>query len=222
MTHAVLLYHHVLPWASDRYAVTPEGLRAQVAWLIDAGFTLPPLRDFRAKSPGERRAFITFDDGYEDVYRHAFPVLREFNAAASIFLITDYIGRSNEWEHEGLPRSTHLDATQIAELCASGWEMHSHTASHADFRRLSDAEVAADVRRATGVIRRWNNGPLFCAFPYGRSEPRLIDHFKEQGYAGAFVGEPSWPEGDPYRLPRVPVTDDSPDALWRLLEEVSS
>jgi peptidoglycan/xylan/chitin deacetylase (PgdA/CDA1 family) len=219
MMPIVLIYHHVVPRASGRHAVTPEGFRAQVARLIEMGFSLSTLRDFQAPGTGDRRAFITFDDGYEDVYRYALPVLRQFHAGASVFLITDYVGQNNEWEHQGLPRWRHLDAAQIADLCASGWEMHSHTASHANFRHLSESEIAADVRRATGTIRRWNSGPLFCAFPHGRSEPRLIRILQEQGYAGAFVAEPSGPQGDPYRLPRVPVTGDSPDMLQSLVVE---
>jgi len=221
MTSCVLLYHHVAPRPSSRFTVSPGSFKAQINWLIERDFQLLTLRDFWSEDAGGRRAFITFDDGYTDVYRYAFPVLRACNVAASVFLITDYIGKHNSWEHAGQPRYAHLEPAQITEMCANGWEIHSHTASHANFGKLSAQEIAADVRRATRTVRRWNQGPLFCAFPYGRSEPRLIGALQERGYAGAFVAEPSWPTTDRYRLPRTPVLDKGLASFPSLFPEVA-
>ena len=220
MTSWVLLYHHIAPRPISRFTVSPESLKAQITWLIERDFQLLTLRDFWSEDAGKRRVFITFDDGYTDVYRYAFPILRARNVAASVFLITDYVGKYNTWEHAGQPRYRHLEPAQIAEMCVNGWEMHSHTASHANFSKLFEQEIAADVRRATQTIRRWNQGPLFCAFPYGRSEPRLIDALQERGYAGAFVAEPSWPTTDPYRFPRTPVLEKGLDSFQSLFSEV--
>jgi peptidoglycan/xylan/chitin deacetylase (PgdA/CDA1 family) len=219
MTSWVLLYHHVAPRPSSPFTVSPESLRAQTTWLIERDFQLLTLCDFWSEHAAGRKAFITFDDGYTDVYQYAFPVLRACHVAASVFLITDYIGQYNRWEYTGRPRYRHLDHAQIGEMCASGWEMHSHTASHAHFGKLSAQEIGTDVQRATWTIRRWNQGPLFCAFPYGRSEPRLIKALQEQGYAGAFVAEPSWPVSDPYRLPRTPVLEKGHVSFQSLFPE---
>jgi peptidoglycan/xylan/chitin deacetylase (PgdA/CDA1 family) len=221
MTSCVLLYHHIAPRPSSRFTLSPESLKAQITWLIERDFQLLTLRHFWSEDAGGRRAFITFDDGYTDVYRYALPVLHACNVAASVFLITDYIGKYNRWERAGQPRYKHLEHAQIMEMCANGWEMHSHTASHADFGKLSKQEITADVRRATRTIWRWNQGPLFCAFPYGRSELRLIDALQEQGYAGAFVAEPSWPTTDPYRLPRTPVLEEGLGSFQSLFSEVT-
>lgn len=98
----VLTYHRVVDLAAaagtfrPNISATPAGFGAQldflsprydiiaagdlVAWLEGRG-TLPP-----------RPLLITFDDGYRDNYENAFPLLRERNLPAAIFLATDYIG----------------------------------------------------------------------------------------------------------------------------------
>jgi peptidoglycan/xylan/chitin deacetylase (PgdA/CDA1 family) len=45
---------------------------------------------------------ITFDDGYRDVYRYAFPVLREMGAPATIYLPAGYVGTERRFDHDRL------------------------------------------------------------------------------------------------------------------------
>src|SRR5438270_9679044 len=40
-------------------------------------------------------AAVTFDDGYRDVYTHAFPLLREKGIPAAVFVVTDLVGTSD-------------------------------------------------------------------------------------------------------------------------------
>jgi peptidoglycan/xylan/chitin deacetylase (PgdA/CDA1 family) len=47
-------------------------------------------------------AVITFDDGYRDVYEHAFPVLREMNLPAVAYVPSSFIGTSKRLAHDRL------------------------------------------------------------------------------------------------------------------------
>src|SRR5690606_1373661 len=69
---------------------------------------------------------ITMDDGYESNYIYAYPVLKEYNMKATIFLITSLI-KNEEEKHllKGIPK---LSWEQIQEMSESGLiEFHSHT-----------------------------------------------------------------------------------------------
>src|SRR5260370_20335396 len=42
--------------------------------------------------------FLTFDDGYASLAEHAYPVLPDLGFTATTFLITDYVGKTNDWD----------------------------------------------------------------------------------------------------------------------------
>ena len=206
MSKLVLLYHHITP--ADDSEVSPVSFQKQLNLLLDQNYRIFPLSQYFNADENDKAAFITFDDGYHTIYEYALPILKEMNLPAAVFLITDYINDWNQWEKHR-PRANHLTDAQIDELCSLGWEMHSHTAAHENFETLSTGAIHQDVHRATKCLRRWNTGELFCAYPYGRSEPRLIEALKQAGYTGAFIAQSTWPQVDPYRIPRLPVTENT-------------
>jgi len=117
---AVLMYHRVLTKDEVvRYPVQPgmyvlDSVFAQQMSFVRSNFTvlsLQELLDLWQRGEWSARArycVITFDDGWLDNYRHAFPVLKQLRMPATIFLPTDYVGR-NEW----------FWPDQLAVLCKS-------------------------------------------------------------------------------------------------------
>ena len=102
----VLMYHRVLPVVHEEESFVQPGMyvslkafKRQMAFLKSSYQVLPLLelvqRLESGKSVGGCCA-ITFDDGWCDNYIHAFPVLKEFDVPATIFLATNFVG-SNRW-----------------------------------------------------------------------------------------------------------------------------
>ncbi len=97
------MYHRVLTQEEAVSAreepgmyVTPETLEANIEWLKDFG-ELVSLGDWiRMRQNNSalptRSIAITFDDGWQDNYRHAFPILQRHNVPAVIFAVTGYVG----------------------------------------------------------------------------------------------------------------------------------
>ena len=79
----ILSYHEVTDRAqalSPFYAVSPTNFVRQMDWLRNRGFRFVSVSDVLAAREGkrplpDRAVLITFDDGYESVYRNAWPVL---------------------------------------------------------------------------------------------------------------------------------------------------
>lgn len=235
----VLLYHHIAPHAGDTVTVTPEVFAAQMAYLAAAGFQTLTLDELCAYAAGElpltgRAVVITFDDGWLDFYRYAWPVLRQYRLKASCFLIT---GRSAqaaaEPAGEMLPTPTHAEAKGLVaagrarevvltwelarELALSGLvEFHSHLVSHRHSTRLTDTELQGELSasRALLTAELGCSGRHLC-WPYGDWDERCRRLAVAAGYTALYTTTPGAvrPGCDPLAIPRVEMRDRPPAAL---------
>ena len=105
----ILAYHRVLDIEDeDKYPFDPELISAstsefrwQMAWL-KAHFYPMTFRTFlemldRGESIPSNAVIVTFDDGFEDNYTNAYPILREMDIPATVFLSTAYIGSTDTY-----------------------------------------------------------------------------------------------------------------------------
>lgn len=106
----ILTHHRIGEPDIDRFygpviSATPDGLRAQVAWLHDRVrlITLDELIDqVESGSPWpEPVMLLTFDDGYRDNFELAAPILRERNVPATFFIPSGFLEapRLPWWDH---------------------------------------------------------------------------------------------------------------------------
>lgn len=132
-SHSVLLmYHRVLddPFSELEYAqtgtaVSTEAFRAQIAFLAKR-FAVMTAGDYIAKlSSGQplpkRCAVVTFDDGWIDNFENAFPILKQYNVPATIFVCTDFVNTGKKlWFHEILHsiKWQKLNSEQLSQVLA--------------------------------------------------------------------------------------------------------
>jgi peptidoglycan/xylan/chitin deacetylase (PgdA/CDA1 family) len=101
----ILAYHRVVPRPWDDFAfdeeiisATPEVFEAQMRF-VQKNFDVVSFSDLdKCEREGrdwpKRALIVTFDDGYRDNYTEAWPILRDLNLPATIFLTTGHIGES--------------------------------------------------------------------------------------------------------------------------------
>jgi peptidoglycan/xylan/chitin deacetylase (PgdA/CDA1 family) len=111
---AILMLHHVRPWAGLRFApnrlleVTPDWLADALQLVRDEGYDLVGMDEMAARITGPKRdrfaVALTFDDGYRDNVEYALPVLQRFAAPWTLYVTTGYADHSAslwwiEFEH---------------------------------------------------------------------------------------------------------------------------
>jgi peptidoglycan/xylan/chitin deacetylase (PgdA/CDA1 family) len=171
--------------------VTPKQLRQQLVGLLGRGFKCWPLTKL-VKAHLESRSVpanvfaVTFDDGYENNYIHAWPILRALNIPGTIFVATKYLDTHrpfpfDDWSATGSERTPPsawrpLSTAQCREMVSDGLiELGAHTHSHRRFVGHC-SEFARDMRLCLDVLsdRFGITRPTF-AFPYGAVSAELVD-----------------------------------------------
>lgn len=227
---AVLTYHNI--GAPPRGAklrglyVRPRMFAFHMLWLALAGFNvgrLDELLDF-AKGQGGRKRLVslTFDDGYADFYRNAYPVLKRCRFPAAIFLVSDPELKDNAWDAERLNiKKRLLSGREIEELKRHDVTFGCHTKSHPRLSSLSDREIRSEVSGSKDELEARLGRPVrFFCYPYGDFDQRVVAHVKQAGYAAAFSEKRGfvYRDDDLFTLKRIPIRlNTHPLALiWKL------
>jgi peptidoglycan/xylan/chitin deacetylase (PgdA/CDA1 family) len=192
-TVPVLCYHR-FGTGGGKMTVSPANFAAQMDWLVRNRYHVVRLGQLAAYLEGreplpEKSVVITFDDGYESVYRHAYPVLRKHGLPATLFVYTDFIGAGDA-----------LSWAQLQELVASGLvDVQAHSKSHRNLIERGAGE--ADDRYLQGLEQE-TRGPRellekrlpvqvkHYAFPYGDANEQVLEMLARQRYSLAVTVNP--------------------------------
>jgi peptidoglycan/xylan/chitin deacetylase (PgdA/CDA1 family) len=189
--------------------VAPVALRRQIAKLLDWGYRLVTFGALAASvADGEASgcAALTFDDGFADNLEVLVPILREFRAPATVFVVSDWLGRP----HRDMPSARILTADEVRELADGGVEIGSHSATHPDLTMLSYDEALRELETSRLTLSDVAGRPVeVAAYPYGHASAETIRACREAGYraAGRALGLGSW--SNLHDLPRQDMENGS-------------
>jgi peptidoglycan/xylan/chitin deacetylase (PgdA/CDA1 family) len=205
----ILMYHGVADEAEDpnHLCVSPSRFAEQMAWLkrrglrgVGIGALVDEMRSGRPRG----LVGITFDDGYVSVLRAALPELLRHGFTATMFVISDRLGGTNEWD-EG-PRWPLMSASQINELAAAGMEIGSHSATHPRLAGIGAGQLEAEIGASRASIGELVGAPIRgFAYPYGSMDAAARHAVRDAGYDYACAVQTPRSELGFMALPRVYV-----------------
>jgi peptidoglycan/xylan/chitin deacetylase (PgdA/CDA1 family) len=135
---------------------------------------------------------VTLDDGYEDNFQHAYPVLRRHGIPATIFLVSDAVGRRNDWTRKGvLAGRPMMSWEQIRAMRGDGIDFGAHSRTHPRLTELGAEAAAAEVAGSGTDIERALGSPVSAfAYPYGLHDETTRNLAREAGYAAGCTVDP--------------------------------
>jgi len=170
---AAILMYHSIDHNKVFFTVTPENFRKQMDLLYKEKYSIISLGELAGLIIDKRAiplktVVLTFDDGYQDNYFNAFPILKKYNFPATIFLATGFIGK-NRISSSGATLKI-LNWDQIIEMHNSGLvDFEPHTVSHLKLHRLSLEEAKKEILNSKRTIEeKLNKKCKFFAYPYGK------------------------------------------------------
>lgn len=227
----ILMYHQIgkfEPMKTHRATYCDHRrFASQMALLARFGYSVLSMDDVLACLRGDRptpakAVALTFDDGYENFYDYAWPVLQRYGFPAMVYLISGKLGQASSWfAADGRDTPPLMGRARILELRRAGVDFGSHSVGHLKLARQSDARIREEVGRSKAELEDLLGEPVdhFC-YPYGSYDLRTIDAVADAGYRSATtcVRAPATATHDPLALPRKAIShgDNLFGFLWRL------
>ncbi len=183
------MYHSVSE-NKEFFTVKTADFEKQMAYLHKNKFNVVPLASLikilADKKPiAPKTVVVTFDDGYEDNYFTAFPILQKYNFHVSIFAVTGSVGI------ERIIRSgaklKMLDWNQMKKMQTSGLiDFYPHTDSHPKLTEISREAVAGEIAASRSILKKelGRQTDIF-AYPYGKYNESVVRELKRQNFSGA-------------------------------------
>lgn len=193
--------------------------KAHLKWFKDNGYKTLTMTEFRDWMYGytelpEKSVLITIDDGAAGTGKHngnlLIPALEEYQAHATLFLITGWWDISNYQGSKYLEIESHTN-----DMHNEGW--CSGVTRGARMLCQNNEQVLADLRRSVEIVK---SKKAFC-FPFYAYDDRTIGLVKEVGFEMAFVGgsRKARRTDNKWAIPRYPVIQSH--SLNDIIEMVS-
>ncbi|USG65339.1 polysaccharide deacetylase family protein [Brevibacillus ruminantium] len=253
----VLTYHHVTDDSDQRYVIGTKQFEKHMQFLYENNLHPISLAEFvrfveTGLLPTENAVLITFDDGYESYYTHAFPVLTRYGFPSVNFAILGRLKDTEERKREKM--TTPLTRPQVKEMLRTGlvdigshtYSLHDEKAKNEwgdlgpetapvylqDMNRLEEEQEYRTRLYIDFTMSRVGLSELIgkqveaISLPFGYSNSIVLDTAKQAGYRFVFNSNPGVvaPDVNPLSIPRNDVGLREIDAgrLQELFQKVKN
>lgn len=202
----ILMYHSIDYEKGNELRIPKDKFREQMKYLKDNGFTPISLDElyshmvFAMDLPA-KPIVITLDDGYSDNYKNAFPVLKEFNFKATVFMITMELFREGPY----------LTIDQIKEMDSNGIDIEPHTVSHLHLAQLTYDKQLDEIKDSKETLEKILGREVkYFAYPFGNFNNDTLKAVQDAGIIMALnmTGGIAKKQDGIYRLSRIYVSNN--------------
>ena len=238
----VLTMHHCNNNEND-FAIKPELFKKALLMALDEGYKFINYGQFkdivasRVKA-SKKSILLTFDDGYFDNYKFAFPILKELNIPAVCFLITDKIKDFKRQDYDfsfkkhkeidyDKDAEYFLNLDEIRQMQESGlFEFDSHTASHFSCRSDDEAKLREEFSSSLAKIKelfpeKKEFGFCFPKGHFNELSQRIVKEY--YGFAFSVIDGGFCMGDDKFKIRRIDISNNAKsesDYIFRIKKKL--
>jgi peptidoglycan/xylan/chitin deacetylase (PgdA/CDA1 family) len=199
ITIPIIMYHYV-EYIKDpkdinriKLTISPTTFESQLNFLRQFGYQTYFARDIPDIIGGKivydpsRSIVLTFDDGYDDFYTVVYPLLKKYRIRATVYVITDFVGRKG-----------FLTNKQIVEMSKSNLiEIGAHTLDHLCLKSIDPKSAEKQIIGSKAYLEKLIGMDVVSfAYPYGAFNVKTIETVKKSGFTSATSVIPGVIQGD--------------------------
>jgi peptidoglycan/xylan/chitin deacetylase (PgdA/CDA1 family) len=188
----ILMYHSIADNPKDIHAIWPDEFDKQMAELsqqskrgeVKVVGLMEGIRLLREGKAWRGLMAITFDDALRDFLLNAVPVLKKYDLPATMFVPTNYIGGTAEWDSYDKSKPI-MTWDELAEVSSQGFDIASHTLSHPRLINCDSQQLDYELSYSMETIHSHipNAVPLL-SYPGGFYGKREMQAAEQAGYVG--------------------------------------
>ncbi|RJR44071.1 MAG: hypothetical protein C4567_04770 [Deltaproteobacteria bacterium] len=110
---------------------------------------------------------FAFDDGHRGIYENALPIFLNYGVVATLCPVVGAIENGEDWI---------VTWPELQEFDEAGWEIGSHTMTHADLTKLSDKELDYELGTSKKLLADHDLTAKTVVFPYSSFDARVLDY----------------------------------------------
>ena len=193
----ILSYHAVEndPFGDAALFVRPEEFEHQMRYMKENGYEAITFDHFdEMASTMEKPFIITFDDGYQDNYTQAYPILKKYGYQAVIFLCPDFVGGGSMLTREQIRAMRDIISFQ------------SHTSDHRPLSELGYEEAEQQLRLSRERVESLTGIPVdVIAYPFGRYSQTIMMLSRKYYRYGLMMGDDlfRYSQARLFNIPRI-------------------
>lgn len=206
----ILLYHHIaLKRPQNSYYVSPVIFDEQMKWLKDNDYHVISLDQFYEAAIGKEKipskpVVLTFDDGYQDQYDNALPILEKYSYPATFYVKINNINKGG------------MTWAELKNLQKAGHIIGSHSVNHKNMMDMPTDELKYELEESKYILELNLGTEIkhFC-YPGGAYSTKTIEAVRDAGYLTATttrhkVNQEIKNDNSLFTLPRVHIDDEMP------------
>ncbi|MCX6733802.1 MAG: polysaccharide deacetylase family protein [Candidatus Peregrinibacteria bacterium] len=183
----ILTYHYIRTVTDKkdvlgaRLSVTPAIFEEQLQTLVSEGYHSITLDDLNASWKSQfvlptKPIILTFDDGYDDFYINAYPLLQKYQIKATAYIVPNFLNKVH-----------YMTSAQIKELSRSPLiTIAAHTMNHADLRKTNTKVTTQEVLGSKVFLEKLIGKTVnHFAYPFGKYTDSTVKIVEKSGFTTA-------------------------------------
>lgn len=172
-----ILSYSLINDSGEPLSLSKATFESHIKWLNDNGFTFLSAKEaYEMITTGnnvpKRPVVISFEDGYDDVFVNAYPILQKYDAKATVFISSDNINEES-----------YLNESMMKTMHENGISFQGHSKDNKKLQLLNYDEqyqyLKESKERIEGIL---NNKVEILMYPYGSYDEDTIAVMDKLGY----------------------------------------